>query len=207
MTFLEKIVADIDWRTSELATLTSLPYRYNIAEIHVKTLLTYSIPAIYALWEGFVRQSFVEYSTHLNSLYLPLNNVHENLLTHALTNGNDIALENPRVNFESKKKYIRTMLLKHQTVLNVPYEVPTKSNVNYSVINDILTRYNLEKLDIKYKSKLDKLLKYRNEFAHGDRDIPVEKKDVVFFSNLIQDLMVEIYSRIEKGFEDKTYLK
>lgn len=207
MTFLEKIAADIDWRISELATLTSLPYRYNIAEIHVKTLLTYSIPAIYALWEGFVRQSFVEYSTYLNSLYLPLNNVHENLLTHALTNGTDIALENPRVNFESKKKYIRTMLVKHQTVLNVPYEIPTKSNVNYSVISDILNRYNLGKLDIKFKSKLDKLLRYRNEFSHGERGIPIEKKDVESFSNLIQDLMVEVYSLIEKGYENKTYLK
>lgn len=207
MTFLDNIVSDIDWRVSELATLTSLPYRYKIADIHIESLLTYSVPAIYAIWEGFVRHSFVEYSTYLNSLNLPLKDVHENILTHALTNGTDVALENPRSSFDSKKRYIKAMLVKHQTVLNIPYDIPTKSNVNYSVINDILVRYNLEKLNSTYRTKLDKLLRFRNEFSHGERSIPVEKKDIESFSNLVQDLMVEIYSHIEDGYEQKTYLK
>lgn len=207
MTFLTNILADIDWRVSELATLTTLPYRYKISDKHVESLLTYSVPAIYAIWEGYVRHCFIEYSTYLNSLSLSLIDVHENILTHAMTIEKAVALENPRTNFDSKKKYVTTILSKHQAKLNIPYEIPTKSNVNFAVINDILTRYNLEKLNQTYQSKLDKLLRFRNEFAHGERSIPVTKKDIEYFSNLVQDLMVEVFVRIEDGVNNHTYLK
>lgn len=207
MTFLENIARDIDWRVSELATLTTLPYRYHIADIHIQTLLTYSIPAIYALWEGFVRNSFAEYVQQLNSLNLNINAVNENLLTHALTNGKEINLENARTNFDSKKKYIKVVSAKYLNPLNIIEELPTHSNVNYNVINDILMRFNLESLEQKYKAPLQKLLIFRNSIAHGERTIPVKKKDIEFFSNLLKDLMLEIYVKIENGYNGSTYLK
>ena len=207
MTFLENIVSDINWRVSELATLTTLPYRYRIADAHVQTLLTYSVPAIYALWEGFVKNSFAMYVQQLNSLNLDINTIDENLLTHAMTNGQDVDLGNSRTNFESKKRYIKIISAKYSNPLNIIEEVPTQSNVNYAVINDILMRFNLEPLEQKYRASLQKLLTFRNSIAHGERTIPVKKKDIESFSNVLQDLMLEVYSRIENGYNNSTYLK
>ena len=207
MTFLEQIVKDIDWRVSELATLTTLPYRYKIAEIHVQTLLFYSVPAVYALWEGFVKYSFTQYVRYINTLNIPINTVNENVLTHALTNSLSLNLENGITNFNSKKKYICAIHMLHMNPLVISEEIPTHSNVNYEIINDILLRFNLSELDPKYKRPLNKLLHYRNSLAHGERILPVTKKTIEEFGNLLQDLMTEIYSKIEDGYNNKTYLK
>lgn len=207
MTFLEQIVKDIDWRVSELATLTTLPYRYKIAEIHVQTLLFYSVPAVYALWEGFVKYSFTQYVRYINTLNISINMVNENVLTHALTNSLSLNLENSITNFNSKKRYICAIHTLHMNPLVIPEEIPTHSNVNYEIINDILLRFNLSELDPKYKRPLNKLLHYRNSLAHGERILPVTKKTIEEFGNLLQDLMTEIYSKIEDGYNNKTYLK
>lgn len=207
MTMLKAIVEDIDWRVAELASLRTIPFRYRIDVNHVDILIRYIIPAIYALWEGFVKKSFITYSEELNSLKLQISNVHENLLTHALTIGTEFDLNCSRSSFDAKKRYIKAMKLKYTTTLMLTYEIPTKSNVNFDVINDILMRFNLNSMDKKYKKPLNKLLRFRNEVAHGERVTPIRKENIEEFVNLVQDLMLEIYDRIEFGFNTKTYLK
>ncbi|MBK6345590.1 MAG: hypothetical protein IPF68_06575 [Bacteroidales bacterium] len=64
-TFIDEILADIDWRVSELATLKSIPIRYSFRPEHKELQIKYTIPAIYAIWEGFVKSCFVIYSNHL----------------------------------------------------------------------------------------------------------------------------------------------
>jgi hypothetical protein len=66
--FIQEILADINWRVSELATIKSLPIKYSFRPDHKELQIKYSIPAIYAIWEGFVKNTFTIYSTHLNSL-------------------------------------------------------------------------------------------------------------------------------------------
>jgi hypothetical protein len=58
-TFIDEIVADIDWRISELATIKSIPIKYSFRLDHKDIHIKYSIPAIYAIWEGFVKNCFV----------------------------------------------------------------------------------------------------------------------------------------------------
>lgn len=207
MTMLKSIVDDIDWRVAELASLRTIPYRYRISQEHVNILVKYSIPAIYALWEGFVKKSFIAYSEELNLLKLQISDVDENLLTHALTIGTDFDLNCSRTHFDSKKKYIKAMKLKYADPLVLSNEIPTKSNVNYDVINDILMRFNLKNMDKSYKKPLDKLLRFRNNIAHGEGSIPIHKNNVEEFANLVQDLMLSVYERIEIGFNAKTYLR
>ena len=43
---------------SELASLKTIPLRYNLLSHHKEMLIKYTIPSIYALWEGFVKNSF-----------------------------------------------------------------------------------------------------------------------------------------------------
>ncbi|MCP4696577.1 MAG: hypothetical protein GY862_06980 [Gammaproteobacteria bacterium] len=98
--------------------------------------------------------------------------------------------------------------MKYQNASNftVSSKFPTKSNVNLKVINNVLHRYSLKLLPgSPYKAQLNKLLKFRNNIAHGDNSIPVDRKNVIGFSLAINDLMVEIFLRIEEGYAKNTF--
>ena len=199
MSCLNEIKKDIDWRMSELGSLKSIPVRYRLLPHHQAMIVKYTIPSIYALWEGFIKASFKCYITEINSLNLALKDVHINLLVHGLTSIDKLRLENPRNSFKSKKEFTEHYL----AVLSKPFElveiIPTNSNVNFDVINKILLLFNLELLPKNFDKPLDKLVGFRNSIAHGEIRIPIKMKDIEYFTQLLNDLMVEIVLRIENG--------
>lgn len=67
-------------------------------------------------------------------------------------------------------------------------------------------RFNLDTLPKSYKNKLSKLLQFRNSIAHGETSILVKIDHIVEFSTLVNNLMVEIYERIELGYNNSTFL-
>jgi hypothetical protein len=191
---------------SELATLKTIPVRYKMMNHHKDVLMKYNIPAIYALWEGYVRNSFSLYGGVINSLNLTHCEVHLNVLTHALLSDDKLNLENPRRTFEKKKDFIAHYQATARCPLNIGEKLPLKSNVDYDVINDMLTRFNLALLPKEYKKQLGKLLKYRNSIAHGEVSLPIKQDFLSDFSMLVNDLMIMIYERIETGYNNKTFL-
>ena len=64
MTIQEEIAADIDWRNGELAELRVILHKAKLTETQRKTYIRYIVPAIYALWEGFVKM-LACYAPHL----------------------------------------------------------------------------------------------------------------------------------------------
>lgn len=207
MYFIDEINSDIQWRMSELASLKSIPLRYNLLPHHKEMLIKYTIPSIYALWEGFVKNSFELYIREINKLNIPIEEVHINVITHTLSSYEKLYLENPRMNFVSKKEFIEFYQTKISQPLNITNKIPTKSNVDFVVINDILTRFNLNLLPKTFESKLKKLLKFRNSIAHGETSLPVKLEDVTFFSQLVNDLMIEIIIRLDEGYKKQTFKK
>ncbi len=207
MYFIDEINSDIQWRMSELASLKSIPLRYNLLPHHKEMLIKYTIPSIYALWEGFVKNSFELYIREINKLNIPIEEVHINVITHTLSSYEKLYLENPRMNFVSKKEFIEFYQTKISQPLNITNKIPTKSNVDFVVINDILTRFNLNLLPKTFESKLRKLLKFRNSIAHGETSLPVKLEDVTFFSQLVNDLMIEIIIRLDEGYKKQTFKK
>ncbi|KFF17521.1 MAE_28990/MAE_18760 family HEPN-like nuclease [Flavobacterium hydatis] len=207
MTTLNAIQADINWRMSELGSLKSIPVRYNLLSHHKEMIIKYTIPSIYSLWEGFVKNSFRKYIDEINSLNLPINEIHINLLVHSLTTLDKLRLENPRNSFKSKKEFTKYYF----EVISQPFVIseiiPTRSNVNFEVINEILLLFNLESLPKDFEKPLSKLVLFRNSISHGEVRIPIKIKDIEIFAQLLNDLMVEIILRIEKGLVLKTFLK
>lgn len=192
---------------SELASLKTIPLRYNLLSHHKEMLIKYTIPSIYALWEGFVKNSFELYVREINKLNIPIEEVHINVITHTLSSCEKLYLENPRMNFISKKEFVEFYQSKISKPLNITTKIPTKSNVDFIVINDILTRFNLTLLPKVFERKLNKLLKFRNSIAHGETSLPVKMEDVTFFSQLVNDLMVEIITRLDEGYKKQTFKK
>ncbi len=205
VTFVDEILADIDWRISELATIKSLPIKYSFRPDHKEVHIKYSIPAIYAIWEGFVKNCFTIYSNHLNTLGIKRTEISTALLTHQIDSECDF--NNPRVNFDTKQKLVEQIdNLLTETIVIKP-SVPTESNVNLKVLNKILERFCISKINDSYDRGLNKLLLFRNKIAHGENSITVNMTHVTEFVSLIENLMLDITINIESCERTKTYKK
>jgi len=205
VTFVDEILADIDWRISELATIKSLPIKYSFRPDHKEVHIKYSIPAIYAIWEGFVKNCFTIYSNHLNTLGIKRTEISTALLTHQIDSECDF--NNPRVNCKTKQKLVEQIdNLLTETIVIKP-SVPTESNVNLKVLNKILERFCISKINDSYDRGLNKLLLFRNKIAHGENSITVNMTHVTEFVSLIENLMLDITINIESCERTKTYKK
>lgn len=204
-TFIDEILSDIDWRVSELATLKSIPIRYAFRPEHKELQIKYTIPAIYAIWEGFVKSCFSIYSNHLNSLSIGRSEIAISLLTHQLDSECDF--NNPRINFDSKQRMVILIDSILTDVVNIKPSVPTESNVNFKVLNKILERFCIDKAPIHYENKLNKLLLFRNKIAHGENSISVNLSIVTEFISTVENLMLDVAINVEQSERSKTYKK
>ena len=203
--FIDEILDDIDWRVAEMATLKVIPIRYRFTATHEILHIKYSIPAIYAVWEGFVKTAFTIYTNHLSSLNLRRSEISLNLLTHHIDTF--CQLQNPRTNFETKKRIVSDLDVLFMETINLVPEIPTESNVNYKALCSIHDRFCVDKIDEKYKKGLDRLLFFRNKIAHGENALRVEMKDVSGFIKLVEDLMIEVVINIQDCEQRATFKK
>ncbi len=204
-TFVDEILVDIEWRISELATMKSMPIRYGFRSEHKEIHIKYSIPAIYAIWEGFVKNCFTIYSHHLNTLGIKRTDISEALLAHHLDSECDF--NSPRINFNSKLRLVSEIdSLLTETIVLKP-SVPTESNVNLKVLNKILERFCITEVDDKYAQGLNKLLLFRNKIAHGENSISVNMTHMTEFISTVENLMLDIAINIEICERTKTYNK
>ncbi len=204
---LEKVLfQDISWRIGELSQIKTIPFRYKMTKENKNLLIKYSVPSIYAIWEGFVVSSFQYYRREINALNIPIKKVNIKLLTHAINCHDILNLGNSRKDFNNQIKFVEEIMPFISGSFEIAGSIPTESNVNFKVINKLLILHNLKKLDEKYERDLNKLLKFRNCVAHGDNSIPVKIKDINFFTQLVTDLMNEIFENLTCGFKGKSYL-
>lgn len=202
----QELDVDINWRISEVSTLKIIPYQSKMSERNREILQKYSIPAFYALWEGFVSSAFETYIKKLNELSLTIGEIHPKIITHDL----DIkkGLKDGRVNINKQLEFTLDLMEYFSIGLNIAVKVPTKSNVNYKTINNILERLNLETFEKNiYEYRLVKLLKYRNDIAHGENSLKVDEKIVSELSNTVIICMDRLNDILISGFVNKTYLK
>lgn len=195
--FVEEIVADIEWRISQMSSIKAIPVIYSFSANHKKQHFFISVPAVYALWEGFVKTSLTIYLSHLKKLRLKRDEIALNLLTHTI---DEICkLNNPRQNFDTKKRIVEEIDAILTETIELSTNVPTGANVNFDVISSLLIRFCVEPLSGAYRAPLDKLLTFRNKIAHGENAIRVEEKDLHAFIDLVENLMLDVVINIEKS--------
>ena len=203
--FLEEILADIDWRMSELAILKNIPIKYRFHTDHKEIHIKYSIPAIYAIWEGFVKSCFTIYSNYLNTLSIKRSEISISLLTHQIDSECDF--NNPRVRFESKQRMVEKIDNLLAEIITIKPSVPTESNVNFKTLNKILERFCVNEVEDKYEQGLNKLLRFRNTIAHGENSLKVDMSHMTEFIKLIENLMIDITINIESSEKKGSYRK
>lgn len=204
-TFIEEIIDDIDWRVSELTSLKAIPIQYSFNPIHRQQHTKFAIPAVYSIWEGFVKTSLSIYINHLSRLNIQRTDISINLLTHYIDTFCN--LNNPRTSFESKRKVVENLDKLFIETINITPDIPTESNVNYKVLTSLLNRFCVACVDTKYEKGLNRLLLFRNKIAHGENAIRVEEKDLTEFIKLVEDLMIDIVINIQDAESKKTYKK
>lgn len=207
MTIQEEIAADIDWRNGELAELRVILHKARLTPSQRLTYVRYIVPAIYALWEGFIKNSFELYAKEINRSNVSLLGLHENLLTHAIISNDKLALDRARTNFTKQKEFSLFISTYINQTFPTQSKLPTKSNVNSEVLSELFEKFNLGTLDKKIGKNLDRLLLFRNTIAHGDNSIPVKEENIDEFTTLLHSLMVVVFDKIDDGVRNKTYLK
>ncbi|RKL62722.1 hypothetical protein DXT63_09715 [Thermoanaerobacteraceae bacterium SP2] len=204
--FEEELLEEINWRTNEISILKTIPFLYPLSKEQKETLQKHSIPAMYSLWEGFVVASFSLYIREINRLKLTKDKINLNILVHAI----DVKyqLNNGRTDFNKKVKLVDGICKYIGSEICIPSSLPTESNVNFKVINNILDRFSLSPLPEKpFKDRLNKLLLVRNSIAHGENSIPITQSLVTELSFTVLDSMHEVFNRILEGYKNKTYLQ
>lgn len=201
-----KINHEIDWRTSEISTVKTIPFLFSFSQYQQEVLRKHSIPVFYSLWEGFVVEIFSIYTREINDLKLSKDKICINMLVHGI----DIKhkLKQAKTDFEKQILFIQELNIYLDGDIEIPVNIPTESNVTYKVINSLCRRYNLQPLpEEPYKKRLERLLFFRNKLSHGEYSIPVSQTEIDEMSLTVISLMHEISSRVLDGFRDKSYLK
>lgn len=187
-TFLDE---ELSWRKKELTTLMN-----NFASSKEKQkdhYLRVAIFIIYAHWEGFIKKAAEAYLEYVSNQKIKFNLLNSNFLALALENH----LENGfSINSIYHKKNIVDFVLDELGNHHFVYkkgQINTQSNLNFEVLEKICTILGVDKtmmnLDIVWLD--DRLLKYRNEIAHGER---LMKEKIPF---KLEDLKIKIQNSLD----------
>lgn len=202
-----RLVNNLEQRKDELEMIEKLSTKLNLSEHERLFIIKYATPIIYSIWEGFVKEAFRTYIEFINAQQLMKNELHLMILTHAL----DAKFEQIKTgvsDMTGKIKFINDIDQFMTGIIAIDLKLPTESNINFTVLNGLLNRFNLEPLSAQpFKKHLDRLLTMRNDAAHGDHTIPKDQIMVTENVDNIAKLMNLILERIIDGCSNKTYLK
>jgi hypothetical protein len=189
-----------EWRKQDLTILLkmiSIERNTNYKDI----LLKYSAPMIYAIWEGFIRDSLEHYSLFINR-----NEEFEkdmNLITQIMDH-NKLLKEKKLNSFESKKQ----LLIDIKTTFEKPIFSdgrPSDTNLDFKKSNNLLKKFNLKSLEKKYQIKLNNLVKIRHTIVHGENpdNVPVDDEKMIDYIKLVENLIDNVRLIIEEKIEIK----
>jgi hypothetical protein len=80
----QKISSDIEERQKLMLQIKTLYLRYEFNNKDEAMFLNYAIPAVYAIWEGFIQTAFQTYIRELNQLNLTINTLCKPILIYHL---------------------------------------------------------------------------------------------------------------------------
>lgn len=209
----QNIRADIEERQNLMLQIKTLYLRYDFNEKDEQLFLNYSVPAIYAVWEGFIQTSFQTYIQELNKLDLSVNTICKPLLVYHMESSFKQFREYPE-KLNGKVTFFEKLNQFYQSeFIDISRTVNTESNVGFNVLNKILKTFNLDLIpeypQPRYSllQELDMfLLKTRNSVAHGQNSIVINREDLDRAIKLIEMLMDLVFEKIVQGFESQSYL-
>ncbi|MBT9098976.1 hypothetical protein KFZ76_14815 [Methylovulum psychrotolerans] len=209
----QEIKSDIEERQRLMLQIKTLYLRYEFNEKDEELFLTYSIPAVYALWEGFVQTTFRTYIQQLNALMLTVDTVCEAILIHHIESKFPQFREYPTHTNKKMAFFGHLNAFYTSKSVEIRADVNTESNVGFDVLNRLLRAFNLEPIQeyplprYSVARELTTLLRIRNAVAHGNHSVAVGRDYLNDAIKLVEILMDLVLESVLQGFSSKSYLK
>lgn len=209
--YLDFIQRERAWRKKELTNIKSLIHKSRISNNDV--LIRAGILLIYAHWEGYIKKACEGFFFYLNFKGIRYSELKHNFI--ALGMSEEFNWNFPQKKYGSYSKAVSFVINEARGKkfnIDVESRVDTKSNLNYEVLLDLL---NMVGLSSEYfennKHHIDnRLLKYRNAIAHGERtdnnpDLNITSDDFNDLHRRMNDLMDHFETLIINHLELESY--
>ena len=193
---IDLIGNDYAWRRKELKLIKDqIPSKSSPKQ---NAALRFSVPILYAHWEGFVKKCC--------ELYLEY--VAKKFLNHSELKPQFIALSLSKrlgkmeiISLEQKTKAVEFLISEIDKKSNVQTKnvIQTKSNLKYHVFEEILFVIGIEEFKFSHhKSLINDLVDARNNIAHGD-NLRVKYDAYHSMHNDVQIIMEQLKTKIENA--------
>lgn len=204
----KKFDEDLVWRRREFTTLKLMIQSSRNHEKQV--LLRSAVALLYSHWEGHIKFCAQVYLSYLNSLGLTYKSMTDNFLQLSL--GEKFCTGFSIKKFSSQRE-IFEYIKKEQTdkfSINEDIVIDTQSNLKYEVIKNILEQLglNTEAFELKENFINSKLLKCRNQIAHGERCNQDELEDTYDELEIeLFGMIITFHNMIRNSVVNSDYLK
>lgn len=204
----QKLDEDLAWRKKEF---TTLKFMLASARNHEKQiLLRASIALLYAHWEGHIKHCALVYLKLLNTIAPNYHVMTDNFVQMSL--GEKFAQGFSIKRFSSQKDIFNYIKNDEKAKFSIDENVviDTESNLKYQVIFNILEQLGLNSSVFELKENFinSKLLKCRNQIAHGERCSQEELQDTYEeLENELLEMIMTFQTMVRNAVINKEYLK
>ncbi len=198
-----ELEAERDWRVAEFSKMRLMlrKLQESESEENVNLYLKMTLPMIYAHWEGFCVASFKILLDYISSKNIKGNKASYNVLTYANKKAYDKL--KGKHSFPQKVEFSKMFIDILNGNIRVTGKLDTKSNLNYDVLHDILTMFEMDETKfIQYQSDLNMLVGMRNAIAHGENSRIVSmdcmNKNILLITELMDIIVLEQIDYIDR---------
>lgn len=203
----DKLATDLAWRKKELSEMKSLIEAKNVSDQRHKALIRGGVCILYSHWEGFVKLAANSYLEYIISKKLSYQELSSNFLALAMKEKikeaketNKPSLYIPVCDFFLSELNQRCLLPKDV--------ISTASNLSSEILKEITYILGIDFSIYSTKSVLidTKLLKTRNEIAHGDYSV-LDRDEYLELHREVIGMLDIFRNQIENAAIEKKFMQ
>ncbi|GCL37843.1 hypothetical protein SR1949_29550 [Sphaerospermopsis reniformis] len=201
------LATDITWRKKELSEIKSLIELKNVSPQRHNVCIRSGICILYAHWEGFVKLAGNSYVEYIRSKKLRYGELSSNFLALAMKEKLKEAKETNKASL-----YIPVcdfFLFQLDDRCSLPKNpISTASNLSSEILKEITHTLGIAFPLDSTKSKLidERLLKRRNEIAHGEYSLTIDREQYIELHIMVMDMLEIFRNQIENAAATQDFL-
>jgi len=201
----DQLSSELAWRKKELSVIKSLIDTGSFSTSKKTALLRSGVTILYAHWEGFIKQAASIYLEFVSMQRLPYDKLSANFVALAMKSKLNQAKDTNKATIYNEVVEFFMTKLSERSSIQYKNVIQT-SNLSSSVLREIVCMLGLDYSFYEPKNILidEKLLKMRNEIAHGNY-ISIEQKeyDELYFK--VIEMMDTFRNQIDNCAATKKY--
>ena len=202
-----RLANDLTWRKKELSAMKSLIEAKNVSDHKHKALVRSGVCILYSHWEGFVKLAANSYLEYVISKKLTYQELSSNFLALAMKEKLKDAKETNKPSL-----YIPVcdfFLYELDQRCSLPKDaISTTSNLSSEILKEITCTLGIDFSLYSTKSTLidTKLLKTRNEIAHGE-DSVFDRDEYIYLHTTVIEMLNIFRNQIENAAINKKFMQ